>query len=282
MNAQWAGAARDATLCAPRGGAAHVRFLAPVTKRPRARMRQIVLDTETTGLSWDKGNRVVEIGCVELVERRPTGRTFHRYLNPDCQFEAGAQEVTGLTLEFLADKPRFAEVVDEFLAFIDGAELVIHNAAFDLGFLDSELARCGAHLGRVRDRCGVEDSLELARQRFPGQRNSLDALCRRLGVDNAHRQLHGALLDAQLLAEVYLALTSGQGEIGFGSAVETVQATTLVFEGAAQAARPRVSVEPEEFASHEARLAVLRKKAGVAVWDALAEVVEDEAALEPA
>lgn len=245
-------------------------------------MRQIVLDTETTGLSWDKGNRVVEIGCVELVERRPTGRTFHRYLNPECQFEPGAQEVTGLTLEFLADKPKFAEVVDEFLAFIEGAELIIHNAAFDLGFLDAELARCGAHLGRVRDRCGIEDSLEMARQRFPGQRNSLDALCRRLGVDNAHRQLHGALLDAQLLAEVYLALTSGQGEIGFGSAVEAVQATAVAFDGAALAVRPRVSVEPAEFASHEARLAVLRKKAGRAVWDALLEEQADTDVLEPA
>lgn len=245
-------------------------------------MRQIVLDTETTGLSWDKGNRVVEIGCVELVERRPTGRTFHRYLNPECQFEPGAQEVTGLTLEFLADKPKFAEVVDEFLAFIEGAELIIHNAAFDLGFLDAELARCGPHLGRVRDRCGIEDSLEMARQRFPGQRNSLDALCRRLGVDNAHRQLHGALLDAQLLAEVYLALTSGQGEIGFGSAVEAVQATGVAFDGAALAVRPRVSVEPAEFASHEARLAVLRKKAGRAVWDALLEEQADTDVLEPA
>lgn len=245
-------------------------------------MRQIVLDTETTGLSWEKGNRVVEIGCVELVERRPTGRTFHRYLNPECQFEPGAQEVTGLTLEFLADKPKFAEVVDEFLAFIKGAELIIHNAAFDLGFLDAELARCGPHLGRVRDRCGIEDSLEMARQRFPGQRNSLDALCRRLGVDNAHRQLHGALLDAQLLAEVYLALTSGQGEIGFGSAVEAVQATGVAFDGAALAVRPRVSVEPAEFASHEARLAVLRKKAGRAVWDALLEEQADTDVLEPA
>jgi len=131
-------------------------------------MRQVVLDTETTGLSWDKGNRVVEIGCVELIERRPTGRTFQRYLNPECQFEPGAQEVTGLTVEFLADKPKFADVVDEFLEFIDGAELVIHNAAFDIGFLDSELARCGTHLGRMRDRCAVQDSLQLARQRFPG------------------------------------------------------------------------------------------------------------------
>jgi len=176
-------------------------------------MRQIVLDTETTGLSWDKGNRVVEIGCVELVERRPTGRTFQQYLDPEREFEPGAQEVTGLTREFLAGKPKFADVVDEFLEFVDGAELVIHNAAFDIGFLDAELARLGAHYGRMRERCAVEDSLELARQRYPGQRNSLDALCKRLGVDNSHRQLHGALLDAQLLAEAYLALTAGQGEI---------------------------------------------------------------------
>jgi DNA polymerase-3 subunit epsilon len=245
-------------------------------------MRQIILDTETTGLSWEKGNRVVEIGCVELVERRPTGRTFHRYLNPGCQFEAGAQEVTGLTLEFLADKPRFEEVVDEFLAFIEGAELVIHNAAFDLGFLDAELTRLGPHLGRVRDRCQVEDSLELARQRFPGQRNSLDALCRRLGVDNAHRQLHGALLDAQLLAEVYLALTSGQGEIGFGAVAEATQAAGVVFDAMVQAPRPRIAADAGELAAHEARLAVLRKKAGRAVWDAVFAEEEAGAALEPA
>jgi DNA polymerase-3 subunit epsilon len=241
-------------------------------------MRQIVLDTETTGLSWEKGNRVVEIGCVELVERRPTGRTFQRYLNPECAFEPGAQEVTGLTLEFLADKPRFAEVVDEFLAFIDGAELVIHNAAFDLGFLDAELARLGSHFGAVRERCPVEDSLELARQRFPGQRNSLDALCKRLGVDNSHRQLHGALLDAQLLAEAYLALTSGQGEIGFGSATDAAEAASVVFEGAADLPRPRVAVGAAEAEAHEARLAVLRKKAGRALWD-VPEVEPQEDAL---
>src|SRR3546814_77420 len=129
-------------------------------------MRQIVLDTETTGLSWEKGNRVVEIGCVELVERRPTGRTFQRYLNPDREFEPGAQEVTGLTLEFPADKPRFADIVDEFLEFIEGAELVIHNAAFDIGFLDNELSLLGPHYGRMDARCRVEDSLALARQRF--------------------------------------------------------------------------------------------------------------------
>ena len=242
-------------------------------------MRQVVLDTETTGLSWEKGNRVVEIGCVELIERRPTGRTFQRYLHPERDFEQGAQEVTGLTLEFLADKPKFAEVVDEFLAFIDGAELIIHNAAFDLGFLDAELARCGVHLGCVRDRCAVEDSLRLARERFPGQRNSLDALCRRLGVDNAHRHLHGALLDAQILAEVYLALTSGQGEIGFGAAPEETQAAAVTLLAAATTGpRPRVQVAGEDIAAHEARLAQLRKKAGRAVWDAV-EAGSPEAAL---
>lgn len=229
-------------------------------------MRQVILDTETTGLSWERGNRVVEIGCVEFVERRPTGRTFHRYLNPDCEFEQGAQEVTGLTREFLADKPRFAEVVDEFLEFIDGAQLVIHNAAFDVGFLDNELRLAGAAHGCLADRCAIEDSLLLARQRYPGQRNSLDALCRRLGVDNAHRQLHGALLDAQLLAEVYIGLTSGQEEIGFGSNDPAVE-TKIVFRIDPDRPRPRVVVAADEQAAHEARLETLRKRAGRAVWD---------------
>ncbi len=231
-------------------------------------MRQIILDTETTGLEWKKGNRVVEIGCVEMVERRPTGRTYHQYIHPEREFEPGAQEVTGLTLEFLADKPKFAAIADEFLAFIDGAELVIHNAAFDVGFLDHELSRLGDHYGRLRDRAQVLDSLELARHRYPGQRNSLDALCRRLGVDNAHRQLHGALLDAQLLAEVYLALTAGQSEIGFGS-IEVVETrTTTVFVGAvALAPRPRIIVDEADLAAHAARLEAIRRKAGSAVWD---------------
>jgi DNA polymerase-3 subunit epsilon len=241
-------------------------------------MRQIVLDTETTGLSWDKGNRIVEIGCVELVERRPTGRTFQQYLNPEREFEPGAQEVTGLTWEFLADKPKFADIADEFLEFIDGAELVIHNAAFDIGFLDAELARLGTHYGRMRERCAVEDSLELARQRYPGQRNSLDALCRRLGVDNSHRQLHGALLDAQLLAEAYLALTAGQGEIGFDSLAQASTAVaTQVLVAADGGTRPRVQALAEELVAHEARLAQLRKKAGRAVWDGEAAGLQIEA-----
>ncbi|HEY1139345.1 MAG TPA: DNA polymerase III subunit epsilon [Lysobacter sp.] len=230
-------------------------------------MRQIILDTETTGLSWASGNRVVEIGCVEMVERRPSGRTFHCYLNPGREFEAGAQEVTGLTLEFLADKPVFAAVADEFLAFIEGAELVIHNAAFDVGFLDYELSLLGPHYGKLGDRCTVEDTLLLARQRFPGQRNSLDALCKRFDVDNTHRQLHGALLDAQLLAEVYIGLTSGQSEIGFESAAQAASAAAISFEVDLAAPRPRVAVAAEEFEAHEARLAQLRKKAGKALWD---------------
>ena len=232
-------------------------------------MRQIVLDTETTGLYADRGDRVVEIGCVELLERRPSGRTFHCYLNPDREFSAGAQEVTGLTLEFLADKPRFHEVVEEFLAFVEGAELVIHNAAFDIGFLDAELARLLPPGMPMRSRCTVEDSLLMARERYPGQRNSLDALCRRLGVDNAHRQLHGALLDAQLLAEVYLAMTSGQSELGLASSAAdaaTAAKATRAADFETGGERPRVRVEAEELKEHQARLQALQKKAGRCLW----------------
>lgn len=229
--------------------------------------RQVVLDTETTGLEWQKGNRVVEIGCVELLERRPTGRTFHRYLNPEREFEPGAQEVTGLTLDFLADKPRFAGVAEEFLDFIGGAELIIHNAAFDLGFLNAELARLEG-VGRIEDRCTVEDTLAMARKRYPGQRNSLDALCKRLDVDNSQRQLHGALLDAQILMDVYLALTSGQHEIGFGSGDEpqASSASAVMVDVGDAALRPRVRVEADEIEAHAARLAALEKKAGRCLW----------------
>ncbi|MDX5515061.1 DNA polymerase III subunit epsilon [Stenotrophomonas sp. RG-453] len=239
-------------------------------------MRQIILDTETTGLEWRKGNRIVEIGCVELLERRPSGNNYHQYLKPDCEFEQGAQEVTGLTLEFLADKPDFAQVVDEFLAYIDGAELIIHNAAFDLGFLDNELSLLGEHYGKITDRCTVIDTLKMARERFPGQRNSLDALCRRLGVDNAHRQLHGGLLDAQILGDVYIALTSGQEEIGFGAADDRKSGSPHVqtFDTSRLLPRPRVVATASELEAHEARLAKLRKKAGRAIWDGEPEAVE--------
>ena len=236
-------------------------------------MRQIILDTETTGLEWKKGNRVVEIGCVELLERRPTGNTYHQYINPQRNFEQGAAEVTGLSVEFLADKPVFADIADEFLAFIDGAELIIHNAAFDVGFLNHELSLLGEGYGRLQDRVQVEDSLLMARQRFPGQRNSLDALCRRLGVDNTHRQLHGALLDAQLLCEVYLHLVVGQSEISFDSLDESAQpsADVRVFNATAPDERPRVVVLEAEQAAHESRLVALRKKSGDrCLWDAIA------------
>ena len=230
--------------------------------------RQIILDTETTGLDWRKGNRVVEIGCVEMVERRPTGKNFHVYLKPDVDFEEGAAEVTGLSLEFLADKPPFEAVADDFLDYVDGAELIIHNASFDMGFLENELSLCGR--GPLAERVTVTDTLLMAREKFPGQRNSLDALCNRLGVDNSHRQLHGALLDAQILADVYIALTSRQEEIGFGDLGGDDSGPSLALDGAELAAlppRPRVNVPEEDVQAHEARLAVLRKKAGHAIWD---------------
>jgi DNA polymerase-3 subunit epsilon len=233
-------------------------------------VRQVILDTETTGLSWEKGNRVVEIGCIELIERRPTRRSFQRYLNPEREMEPGAAEVTGLTWDFLRDKPLFAEVAEEFLEFIRGAELVIHNAAFDVGFLNSELARLGPGYGRIDDHAaGVLDTVALAKQRFPGQRVSLDALCKRLGVDNGHRTLHGALLDAELLAEVYLTMTSGQGEFALAAEGGDPTAATRAEEALRPlAAVVRRGILPGEADAHSARLARIAKKAGGRVlWE---------------
>ena len=175
-------------------------------------MRQIVLDTETTGLDPRQGHRIIEVACLEMVNRRLTGRHLHKYINPEREIDAGAAQVHGITLEFLADKPKFADLADELLEFISGAELVIHNAPFDLGFLNMELDR----LGRVpvETLCnGVTDTLRMAREIHPGKRNSLDALCERYAIDNARRTLHGALLDTELLAEVYLAMTRGQNAL---------------------------------------------------------------------
>jgi DNA polymerase-3 subunit epsilon len=227
-------------------------------------MRQVVLDTETTGLSWERGNRVVEIGCIELIERRPSGQRFQRYLNPLREMEPGAQEVTGLSLEFLSDKPLFEHVVVEFLDFIRGAELIIHNADFDVGFLDNELALLGPDYGRIRDHAGVLDTLGLARERFPGQRNSLDALCKRLGVDNAHRKLHGALLDAELLAEVYLAMTAGQGDLGLSLAASAPSFVSPAASPATGAGVQRriLRASTAESAAHQARMDKIAKKAG--------------------
>lgn len=237
-------------------------------------MRQIVLDTETTGLAWERGHRVIEIGCIELIKRRPTGREFQRYLNPDRLIDAGAMEVTGISNESLLDKPRFHEIVDEFLDFIRGAELIIHNAAFDVGFLDNELNLVGRDLGRISDYASVVDSLRMARERYPGQRNSLDALCKRLGVDNAHRTQHGALLDAQLLVEVYLALTSGQGDLGFGIEPST-PAPGVAPVPLTERPRRVLRASAEEGALHAERLRKIEEKTGVCVWLADAPPTRD-------
>jgi DNA polymerase-3 subunit epsilon len=174
-------------------------------------MRRIVLDTETTGLEPAEGHRIIELACLELFDRRATGRQFHRFLNPERAVDLAATQIHGMTMEDLADKPRFADVADEFLDFVDGAELLIHNAAFDIAFLDAELARIGRP--RVADVCTVLDTLAMAREANPGKRNSLDALCERYGVDHSRRSLHGALLDAQLLADCWLAMTRGQNTL---------------------------------------------------------------------
>lgn len=232
-------------------------------------MRQVVLDTETTGLAWERGHRVIEIGCIELIKRRPTGRHFQRYLNPDRAIDAGAMEVTGISNEFLLDKQRFPEVVDEFLEFIRDAELIIHNAAFDIGFLDNELHLTGRGLGRIGDYASVVDSLSLARERFPGQRNSLDALCKRLGVDNTHRTVHGALLDAQLLTEVYLSLTGGQGDLGLVLAADAATSRAAAHAQHDVASKPRrvLRADDQERQLHAARLQkIADKSAGACVW----------------
>ena len=183
-------------------------------------MRQLVLDTETTGLEVGLGHRIIEIGCVELVNRRLTGRNFHKYINPDREIDDGALEVHGITQEFLSDKARFADIWDEFKEFLQGDELIIHNAPFDVAFLNHEIGLLNLGLPSIQDQSSVVDSLALAREKHPGQRNSLDALCRRYSIDNSQRVLHGALLDAEILSDVYLQLTGGQGGL-FDVAEET-------------------------------------------------------------
>ena len=177
-------------------------------------MRQIVLDTETTGLEVSQGHRIIEIGCIELVNRRVTGNHWHHYINPDRAVDSGAFEVHGISNDFLQDKPRFTELAEEFHSYISGAELIIHNAPFDVGFLDNELALLESPTKPVEASCGILDTLLLARRKHPGQKNNLDALCKRYSIDNSNRSLHGALLDARILADVYLAMTGGQTSLG--------------------------------------------------------------------
>jgi DNA polymerase III subunit epsilon len=227
-------------------------------------MRQIVLDTETTGLEVEKGHRIIELGCVELVNRRRTHRTLHHYLQPDRDIDPGAQEVHGISAEMLAGKPRFVDVAREFLEFIADAELVIHNADFDVGFLNAELRILGADAPKIPGCCTVMDTLTLARRLHPGQRNSLDALCKRYAVDNAGRAFHGALLDAQLLADVYLAMTGGQATLlldqGAGeTAVQQSAARPVAREGLQLSV---IRASADELAEHERYLALLDKQSG--------------------
>ncbi len=232
-------------------------------------LRQVILDTETTGLTVEDGHRIIEIGCLEVVNRRITGNNLHFYLNPEREIDEGAQAVHGLSLDILRDKPRFAEVARDILGFVADAEVIIHNAPFDVGFLNAELARLGEP--PFPTRCRVLDTLALARELHPGKRNSLDALCERYGVSNAHRKLHGALLDAELLADVYLAMTRGQDSLEIG------------LHAPAASGQPRpgdrpwppsgllvMQPSPDEWQAHRSLLAAIAKDAkGPSLWERL-------------
>jgi len=233
-------------------------------------MRQIVLDTETTGLEPSAGHRIIEIGCVELVDRRLTRNNFHQYLQPDREIDQGAVEVHGITNEFLSDKPRFGDIAEDFLGYVRGAELVIHNAPFDVGFLDHELSQWAKDSLRIEALCRVTDTLAMARSLHPGQRNSLDALCKRYAVDNSRRDLHGALLDAEILADVYLAMTGGQVSMSLGA--NSTLGTGRMREEVRRlpANRPPVRVvraDDDELMAHNARLAAIDEASGgLCLW----------------
>jgi DNA polymerase-3 subunit epsilon len=235
-------------------------------------MRQIVLDTETTGLEPELGHRIIEIGCIELINRRITQNHFHRYLNPDRDIDAGASQVHGIQLEDLRTQPRFAEVARELLEFLRGAELIMHNAPFDVAFLNHELNLADPGLGVVADYCGVLDTLALARQLHPGQRNNLDALCKRYAVDNSHRELHGALLDAEILAEVYLAMTGGQASLWDGLEATRERDRSELPETRVCSNRKAIVIEPTavELARHAERLQTIdRRSDGRCLWLAM-------------
>ena len=235
-------------------------------------MRQIVLDTETTGIEISQGNRILEIGCVEMISRRVTGNNFHAYINPQRASEEGALAVHGITEEFLADKPLFGEIVDEFIQFIDGAQLIIHNAPFDVGFLNHEFSLLNAGKGKVEDYCTVLDSLEMAKKKFPGQKNNLDALCRRYEIDNSKRTLHGALLDSEILADVYLAMTGGQVSLSLSADGTEESEDGVHIEKYTHISRSglefkKVYATDEENEQHRQYLDLLAKKCGSeAVW----------------
>ncbi len=237
--------------------------------------RQIVLDTETTGLEPEQGHRIIEIGCVEMIDRRLTGNNFHQYLQPDREIDQGAIEVHGITNEFLADKPHFADVAADFIDYVRGGELIIHNAPFDVGFLNSELRLMG-HASQVDDLCAVTDTLVMAKKMHPGQRNSLDALCKRYDIDNSHRELHGALLDAEILADVYLMMTGGQAALVLDTGIGETGGEQA--DGGIQrlpAGRPPLRVvraDATELAAHEKQL---ERMGEACLWRRLTEPSAD-------
>ena len=233
-------------------------------------MRQVVLDTETTGLEPKRGHRIIEIGALELIDRQPTGRQFHTYVNPEREIDQGALEVHGITEDFLADKPLFAEIADDLIAFADGAELVIHNAPFDIGFIDNELLLTGHECSSITAVASVLDTLELARDLHPGQRNNLDALCKRYEVDNSSRTLHGALLDAEILTDVYLAMTGGQVDLGLSLESATSQdEDDHALEHMEHPSLFVLKASDEELGQHQSRLVDIEKQSGQCLYKQL-------------
>ncbi len=232
-------------------------------------MRQMVLDTETTGLEPKQGHRIIEIGCVELIERRLTGNVFHQYLQPDREIDAAAVEIHGITNEFLEDKPRFGDIARDFMDYVSGAELIIHNAPFDVGFINNELTRLGSEWGLLDKQCRITDSLVLAKKTHPGQRNSLDALCKRYEIDNSHRELHGALLDAEILSDVYLAMTGGQTTLmldSFSSGGDGSGRAEIRRVVGNRPALKVVAAAEQELQAHNERLDAIEQASGASVW----------------
>lgn len=235
-------------------------------------MRQIVLDTETTGIDPKQGHKIIEIGCVEMVGRKLTSRHYHQYINPEREVEQEAIDVHGITNEFLVDKPRFNQVAEEFLAFVKGAQLVIHNAPFDIGFIDHEFRLLNPNFGSILDVCTVVDTLALAREKHPGQKNNLDALCKRYFVDNSARELHGALLNSEILADVYLLMTGGQTSLGLGTGSQNSDSdssggSAIRRLAADRKSTPVILASADELAAHEQALdAVAKQSGGEVLW----------------
>jgi DNA polymerase-3 subunit epsilon len=233
-------------------------------------MRQVVLDTETTGLETEEGHRILEIGCVEIIDRRINGRHFHQYINPERDIDDGALEVHGITRESLADQPRFANIWPDFLEFVRDAELIIHNAAFDVGFINYEMSLMNDDAGVITSHCTIIDSLKIAREKYPGQKNSLDALCKRFSVDNSQRTLHGALLDAEILADVYLLLTGGQADLMLDANAGEKSEQGLHNERQLNADRPPLRVvkaNDQELELHNRKLDEIEQQSGqLSMW----------------